>query len=440
MMMQTPSKDLESIASYGIVGAGGAGFPSHVKLAAQPHPEILIVNAAECEPLLHKDAEIIKNHVDLLFAGCRKAAELCGAAKIVFGIKKKRAEQCAILKANCSSGTSVVLLDDFYPAGDEVTLVYKTTGRVVQPGTLPVSCGCVVQNVETLYNIGLDKPVTRKFLSIAGAVEKPVTLNVPIGMSVRELLSNVGITVKNHAVVANGVMMGYVEDNPDAVVTKRSGGYIILPSDHYVVRTLIRSRSDDKVKMLAKSACDQCSYCTELCPRYLLGHPVRPEISMRNRMFSLDATGKANPGSVFCCDCNLCTLYACPEGLDPRGACRIEKSIIREQKISTAPSAAIPHPMLRYRATPTNRLKARLGLSGFVDAAPLAELKKSPSKVVIMLSQHVGAPATPCVKTGDAVKEGDCIGTASGNISATVHASINGRVTAVNKASIVIEA
>jgi Na+-translocating ferredoxin:NAD+ oxidoreductase RnfC subunit len=157
-------------------------------------------------------------------------------------------------------------------------------------------------------------------------------------------------------------------------------------------------------------------------------------------MFSLDATGKANPGSAFCCDCNLCTLYACPEGLDPRGACRIEKAIIREQKFSVQPSGANPHPMLRYRATPTNRLKARIGLSKYADAASLVKIKKMPSKVVIMLSQHVGAPATPCVKTGDAVKEGDCIGTATGNVSASVHASISGRVTEVNNASIVIEA
>ena len=342
---------LQEIADLGIVGAGGAGFPAHVKLAARP--EFLIVNAAECEPLFHKDGEIIKRFAGIFIEGCAIAKELCGASSVIIGIKKKYAGNIALLTPLLPRNMSIVALDDFYPAGDEVTLVYKITGRVIQPGALPISCGCVVQNVETLYNIGLNKPVTSKLLTIAGEVEKPVTFDVPVGMSVRELLTNVVITVPTFAVVANGVMMGYVEDDLDAVVTKRTGGFIILPADHYVVRMHKRSRSDAKATMLAKSSCDQCSYCTELCPRYLLGHPVRPELAMRNRQFSMVNLPRAHAGNAFCCDCNLCTLYACPEDLDPRGACRIEKPLLKSSNSKWRGPAAQSRGAARWPRPPS---------------------------------------------------------------------------------------
>jgi Na+-translocating ferredoxin:NAD+ oxidoreductase RnfC subunit len=429
---------LREIADNGIVGAGGAGFPAHVKLAARP--EFLIVNAAECEPLLHKDGEILKSFAPTFLDGCVAAKELCGAKSVIIGIKRKYGDTIASLTSRLPGDMSIVALDDFYPAGDEVTLIYKITGRIVQPGSLPITCGCVVQNVETLYNIGRNKPVTGKFLTIAGAVEKPVTLEVPVGMSLRELLSNVAITVPDYAVVAGGVMMGYVEDDLDSVITKRSGGFIILPSDHYVARTHVRSRNDANAVRLAKSSCDQCSYCTELCPRYLLGHPVRPELAMRNRQFTMDNDQRAHAGNAFCCDCNLCTLYACPEDLDPRGACRIENPIIKSSgRKWTGPSAAAAaHPMVSYRATPVSRLKERIGIARYEDHAPLAELKKQPSKVTIPLAQHIGAPAVPCVGVGNKVAKGDCIGKADGAISAPVHASIDGTVKNISASAITL--
>ena len=429
---------LQEIADLGIVGAGGAGFPAYVKLGARP--EFLIVNAAECEPLLHKDGEIIKHFAGIFLEGCAAAKGLCGATSVIIGIKKKYRENIAQLASLLPRNMSIVALDDFYPAGDEVTLVYKITGRVIQPGALPISCGTIVQNVETLFNIGLNKPVTGKFLTIAGAVEKSITLNVPIGTSIRELLTNVVITVPDYAVIANGVMMGYVEDDLDSVITKRSGGYIILPKDHYVVRMHIRARNNDKVTMLAKSSCDQCSYCTELCPRYLLGHPVRPELAMRNRLFSTDKEPRAHTGNSFCCDCNLCTLYACPEDLDPRGACRIEKPILKSGGGKwVGPAAVSAHPMARYRATPVSRLKERIGIANYDDHAPLAAMNKMPGSVIILLLQHIGAPALPCVKRGDRVKKGDCIGKANGTISAPVHASIDGMVRNVGASTITLE-
>jgi Na+-translocating ferredoxin:NAD+ oxidoreductase RnfC subunit len=427
---------IEIIAASGIVGAGGAGFPTHVKLAGRP--EILIVNAAECEPLLHKDGEIIKRYTREFVEGCTVAAQLCGASRVIIGIKKKYRETIDVLNTALCEGIQICLLDDFYPAGDEVTLIYKVTGRIVQPGCLPISCGCTVLNVETVLNISRAAPVTHKFLTIAGEVTDPVTLRVPVGMSVKDVLSHVKITAANHTIVLNGVMMGTVDENASAVITKRSGGIIVLPHNHHVVRTLRRSNNQKTVEFLANAACDQCSYCTELCPRFLLGHPVRPELAMRNRQFAGGASG--NPGSIYCCECNLCTLFSCPEHLDPRGACRIEKTALKGSGRSWQGNKTTAHPMGAYRAVPMTRLKQRIGIAMYNDHAPLKEIDLHPAKITIPMQQHAGAPAVPSVTVGQQVREGECIAKASGTVSSNIHASINGTVTAVTVTTITIKA
>ena len=167
---------IEEIAKNGIVGAGGAGFPTHVKL--QSKPDYLILNAAECEPLLHKDEALLKNYLNKIFAGLRIAIELTGAIQAIIGIKEKHHTIIESLRNKLTENMNLALIGDFYPAGDEVTLVYLTTGRVIQPGTLPITVGCLVHNVETIYNIALNKPVIEKYISIAGAVENPVTITM----------------------------------------------------------------------------------------------------------------------------------------------------------------------------------------------------------------------------------------------------------------------
>jgi Na+-translocating ferredoxin:NAD+ oxidoreductase RnfC subunit len=427
----------ENVQDHGVVGAGGAGFPAHVKLSSPA--EILVVNAAECEPLLHKDMEILARHADTVMAGVSAAMALARAREAIVGIKEKHHALIDDLSARLPSGVRIVTVGDFYPAGDEVTLVYETTGRALQPGKLPGSVGCVVQNVETLYNIGVGEPVTDKFLSIAGEVEQPVTLRVPIGISLRDLLALVTLTRADVALVIGGLMMGYVEDDWDRVVTKTTGGVIVLPSGHHTVRTLRRSKEPRQIDRIAKASCDQCSFCTELCPRYLMGHPIRPETSMRNRMYDLGDDALVNPGSLFCCECNLCTMVACPEDLDPRGAALIEKRILRERGVTWSGSDTSPHPMIAYRKVPTARLIQKLGVAGYRNEAPLSDVALLPARVAIPLLQHIGTPAEPTVRPGDRVRRGTLVGRATGRISANVHASIDGTVASVDPQRIVIE-
>lgn len=428
---------LKDIQANGITGAGGASFPTHVKL--QSSPEYIIVNAAECEPLLHKDMQLLEHYTDIFLAGLDEVINITGAKAAIIGIKAKHKSVIKLLQSKLTANITICQLGDFYPAGDEVTLVYLTTERVIQPGQLPISQGCVVQNVETLYNAGLNKPVVEKFLTVAGEVETPLTIKVPIGITYGEILSKFNITTRNYIIRDGGMMMGKVTTDLDSVVTKRTGGLIILPVDHYSSVTYKRYDNNQNTIRSAKSACDQCSFCTELCPRYLLGYPVRPEIAMRNAMFSTEENPRVHTGNAFCCECNLCTMFSCPESLDPKGMALIEKRMALSSKMKWEGLPVKPHPMMQYRKVPTKKLMQRLGILKYNNSGLLKDLQFNPDSVRIPLAQHIGGVAEPVVTTGQRVNKYDLIASAKGNISANVHASINGTVAMVNDKEIVIE-
>src|ERR1041385_7866636 len=201
----------EKLREYGVVGAGGAGFPTYVK--AQSQVEFMIANGAECEPLIHKDAEIMKHFPAEILAGMTSMMGAIGANKGKFGVKTKNAESIEALKgALRDDRIEFVLLGDFYPSGDEYELVYTATGRLIPPAGIPLQVGCVVNNVETLYNVHYareDRPVTQKFLSVCGAVREPKSFWAPVGTSFRDLIALAGgATISDFGVFISGIMMG----------------------------------------------------------------------------------------------------------------------------------------------------------------------------------------------------------------------------------------
>ncbi len=253
--------------------------------------------------------------------GLQAAMRLVGASAGWIGIKDKYHDVVDALRPCLPEGVDIALLRDTYPAGDEFILVYDVLGRVIPPGGIPLHVGAVVINVETALNVAWSdrQPVVEKFLTIAGAVASPVTLRVPIGVTLAQCVAAAGgPTTRGATCLVGGVMMGHLEDDPQALVDKTTGGVVVLPEDHVVVR---RRRQDwHQIARIGRSSCDQCSFCTELCPRWLLGHPIEPHKAMRSLGFNL--VGEANViGTAFCCECNLCSLYACPEDLDPRNVC-----------------------------------------------------------------------------------------------------------------------
>jgi Na+-translocating ferredoxin:NAD+ oxidoreductase RnfC subunit len=401
---------------------------------------LVIVNGAECEPLLHKDKELLKHQARPMLAGLRAAMECVGAQEGVIGIKDKYRDVMAELAPMLPSGARIFPLSDSYPAGDEFILVKDVTGRVIPPGGLPRDVGAVVANVETLVNVGLDRPVTHKYLTVAGAVKEPVTLRVPIGITLAEVIAAAGgATVADVAVLVGGVMMARLAQGLEQPVTKTIGGLIVLPAGHLLVRR--HGATWPAIERIGKSACDQCRFCTEMCPRYLLGHPIEPHRAMQ----ALGFTGVKDAmiaGTLYCCECNLCTLFACPEDLDPKNVCVQAKPQARERKLvfKGKPEDVRPHALARARRIPTRRLMTRLGLTGFRNVGPLVDVPLTPRRVVLPLKQHAGAPAVPTVRAGERVHVGDLVAApAKDALGARIHASIEGVVREVSD-SVVIEA
>ncbi len=430
---------VEQVRQAGVVGAGGGGFPTHVKLGAGV--EFVIANGAECEPLMHKDAELMASHAAQVVEGMEAVMAACGAARGIIGIKAKHAEAVeAFERVLPGRLVELHLLEDFYPTGDEFVLVHETIGRLIPPGGLPHPVGAVVQNVETLYNIAAAQqgvPVTRKYLTVAGAVRQPFSGAVPVGVSFRELIALAGGTPAGEvALLVGGAMMGRLTRNLDECVEKTTGGLIVLPADHSLV--LRKERPETSMHRIGKSACDQCSYCTELCPRYLLGYHVEPHKVMRSLGFSLSGEDFWNQMGLLCCECSLCTLYACPEDLYPREACQQSKRQIRLKGLLDQARAAVtadppkPHPLHESRRIPLRQLIQRLGLASYDAPAPMRQVQMSPGRVHLALKQHAGGPAQPVVQVGAQVRAGQLVAQMpEGQLGAAIHASIGGRVRAV---------
>jgi Na+-translocating ferredoxin:NAD+ oxidoreductase RnfC subunit len=426
------------VEELGIVGAGGGGFPTEVKLRT-PVP-LVIVNGAECEPLLHKDKELLRHEAASMLAGLRVAMDRVGASEGVVGIKHKYDDVIVSLRPRLPAGVRVVPLSDTYPAGDEFILVHDVTGRVIPPGGLPRDVGAVVVNVETLVNVGRGLPVTHKYLTVAGAVKEPVTLRVPVGVSIGELIAAAGGTTEpNVAVLVGGVMMARLARGLDEPVTKTTGGIVVLPATHPLV--LRHGATPRQIERIGRAACDQCRFCTEMCPRYLLGHPIEPHKAMQGLMFA-GPKDRLIAGTLYCCECNLCTMFACPEDLDPKNVCVAAKPAAREKGLlfTGRPESVKPHPLGDQRRIPTRRLMAKLGIAGFRNEGPLEDRLEPPARVVLPLKQHAGEPARPVVRPGEKVREGDLVAApAEGALGARIHASIAGTVRSIDGA-VVVEA
>jgi Na+-translocating ferredoxin:NAD+ oxidoreductase RnfC subunit len=366
-----------------------------------------------------------------ILSGMAAMMKATGAASGKFGIKSKNAEALARLQAAArAEKIEFVMLGDFYPSGDEFELVYSATGRLIPPAGLPLHVGCVVNNVETLYNVhqaARGVPVTGKFVSIAGAVNQPKSFWAPVGTPFRELLALVGgAKVADFGVFVSGLMMGWLTFDLDDVVTKTTGGLIVLPRDHYLISR--RDRSQAQMNHIGKSACDQCSYCTEFCPRYLLGYEVMPHKVMRSLGFTLTGSENWNQWAELCCACGLCTLYACPEDLYPKEACDQGKHDRRAAGLKFVQQKPVQvHPMKEYRRVPLSMLRKRLKVEEYEAETPFEQRDYRPAAVRIKLRQHAGAAAKPVVAEGARVNKGQTIGRVGANeLGAAIHASIDG--------------
>ncbi len=438
-------KELQKIIQEnGVVGAGGAGFPTYVKISDQANT--ILMNCAECEPLLKLHRQLLEKHAYEIMKTFNLVAETVGAEEAVIGIKKSYVQTVNALRQHIEEFPKmrIHLLEEVYPMGDEVVLIYEATGRVVRPGGLPIEQGVAVFNVETIYNVyralNEQHPVADKYVSVVAEVENPVTVRVPLGCTIEEVVAKAGkTTVKDPVYFIGGPMMGRIGNGSDPV-TKTTNAILVLPREHVIVAKKQRTSSIDLKR--AASICCQCNTCTDLCPRHNLGHPIDPARFMRaasNQDFQ-----DMNPyiDASFCSSCGVCEMYACPQSLAPRTLLADMKGGLRKAGIRP-PQGVQPKPVQdsrEFRKVPEERLMARLGLTKYDKDAPMDETLVQVPKVTILLSQHIGAPAKAIVKVGDQVTRGQMIAEPAQGLSVGIHASIDGKVTEVTDRHVVIAA
>ncbi len=417
---------IREVEEAGVVGAGGAGFPTHIKLKAKA--KIVIANGCECEPLSQSDKHLMQNEPETIVSGLSLAMQSTGAKAGIIALKEKnKAAADAISKTLPNDKQiSIKQLKDYYPIGDEHLLVYEVTGKLVPPGGIPLQAGVVVLNVATLYNIAKSRaPVTSRYVTVMGEVAEPKTLCVPLGISLGELMALAGGSlVDNPALIVGGPMMGQLVYDMDIPVTKTTGALLALNREHpLVLKKRFWAKNSQRQ---AASYCYECGACSDICPRSLLGHDLNPQQAMRQVGYSAAQLALSNTTSGLCSQCGLCASYACRMGLSPLEA---QRQVMPDKTKTKPPGMPTPHPFRNLRFVPTVRLISRLGLRAYNIPVPYDDQTYTPKKVKLPLKQHIGAPAEPIVRKGEKVCAGQLVAeTPTGNLGAKLHTPIAGEV------------
>jgi len=228
---------LEAIESAGVVGAGGAGFPAHVKYAKRIEGGFVIANAVECEPVLGHNAKLMEAHPDIIVRGLKYLLELSGAKQAYIAMKLKYRKAALALGKVCKNepNIDVKFVSDMYPAGDERVVIRELLGVELQPGELPSGANALVSNVETIKNIvnaiELRKPCIEKDLTVSGRVKSgtKVFMDQPIGMPVSHYIAQCGGYVEPYGeIVIGGPFTGVsVSGSEDTPLTKTTGGVLV---------------------------------------------------------------------------------------------------------------------------------------------------------------------------------------------------------------------
>ncbi len=444
---------LEQIKDAGIVGCGGAGFPTHVKLNCQV--EYLIVNAAECEPLLRTDRYLMLNKAEEIITALEAVAELTKAQKIYIALKETYRDEISSLQAAIDAKNSRVqlfMLKNFYPAGDEQIMVLEVTGRTVPPTGIPLDVGAVVSNVASMYGIyeaiqGI--PFTQKYLTVTGAVAHPIIVKAPLGTPFADCLKAAGgTTTENYHILVGGPMMGKLYPKLDLdkySVTKTTSGIVIVPDDTRLVQ--MRETSIKSIMKRAKGSCIQCQTCTQMCPRYLSGHPLAPHKIMRKLAYADGIESVLDDPDIkeamTCSECGVCEAFACPMGLAPRQVNVQVKNALRQSGFRYQKDTETTFKSREdreYRRIPSHRIAARLGVEQYYDYTIRELSELAPEKIYLSLQQHIGAPAEPVVQVGDQVSKGSLIGKLpEKGLGANIHCGIDGIVRKIENGIVEIE-
>jgi len=430
----------DRIFKAGVVGAGGAGFPTHIKAAAAA--DTVIANACECEPLLGTDRHVLTSRLDEMIDGLLIMMLATGAGRGYVALREGQADVLGRVGDGVKGarGVEVVTVADTYPAGDEHILVYEATERVIPGGGIPPDVGVVVSNANTLVNVkrAVDgEPVTDRVISICGDVIHPCVVEVPVGTTVGEALDLTGNRsgLDDKGMLLSGIMMGQYCEDLTTPIDKRVGSIAVLPRDSEIM--VRKSLPVDVMVRRAASVCCQCTQCTELCPRHLMGHDISPHKIMRAISWGREYVPDL-AGALFCSGCGLCGVYVCPMLLSPDRISFMVRAEMGERGVrQEGEPAGDVLPVRAGRLVPHARIVERTGLRPHEHDLEFAG-RVEPRQVRIPLTQHVGVPATPVVKEGNIVRRGQVVGEMDREaVGARVHASIDGMVVELDNVVVV---
>lgn len=310
------------VKEAGIVGLGGAGFPTHVKLTPKDETKIdtIIVNGAECEPYLTSDYRMMLEEPESIIKGLNIILQLFDNAKGVIGIEDNKPEAIKVMTELVKDEPRITVcpLKTKYPQGGERSLIYAVTGRKINSSMLPADAGCIVDNVDTvisIYNaVANSTPLIRRIVTVTGdAIANPQNYNVRTGTNYAELLeASGGFKTEPEKVISGGPMMGQALFNMNIPVTKTSSALTCM--------------SKDEVALNAPTACIRCGRCVNVCPSRVV-----PQMMMQAAMRSdIDAFVKLD--GMECCECGCCA-YACPAKLPLTQAFKeMRKTVIASRK------------------------------------------------------------------------------------------------------------
>lgn len=303
--VSTLSKEeiMKRIQDAGVVGMGGAGFPTHVKLSPKEPEKIdyIIANCAECEPYLTADYRRMVEEPEKLVEGMRIILSMFDNAKGIFGVEDNKPDCIAKLRelVKDEPRMEVKALKTKYPQGSERQLIYAATGRAINSTMLPADAGCIVDNVDTIvaiyHAVKFGMPLIQRIVTITGdAVTEPQNLRVNIGTSFAELLEAAGGTkVQPKKVIAGGPMMGFAMFDLNCPTTKTTGGLLLLAKD------------DVEEAEAQETACINCGRCVAACPSRMV--PSRlADFAEQHRPEMFEAWH-----GMECMECGSCS-YTCP--------------------------------------------------------------------------------------------------------------------------------
>lgn len=318
----------ESVRDAGLVGMGGAGFPTSVKIQpdAKPSKHTLLVNGCECEPYITCDYRLMLEWTDQILAGVRLAQRACGASKVFIGIEDNKpkaieAMNAAIRKARSASGICVVPLQTKYPQGGERQLINAVLGQTVPTGGIPPMIGIVVINVATAAAIAdavlYSRPLTHRVVTVTGqAIARPGNYYVPIGTPVEALIEFCGgVTEKSAKVVMGGPMMGLAIADLSTPITK-TGGAVTVLTRYQIGQAKFERR---------QTACIRCGRCLEACPENL--NPTRIAHAVKSNLLDVAESHFISA----CIECGCCS-YVCPANIELTGHIKTGKIFLARQR------------------------------------------------------------------------------------------------------------